>query len=55
MVNDSININKTNNHLLSQPTEHKKDHDIRHWKSLGQVQKCGEVKPVNVITSLPSW
>jgi ribosomal protein S15P/S13E len=29
MVNDFININKTNNHLSLHPTEHKKDHDMQ--------------------------
>jgi hypothetical protein len=33
MVNNSTNITKTNNHLWPQTTNHKKDHDIRHWKS----------------------
>ena len=28
MVNNSTNINKTNNHLLLQLNEHKKDHDV---------------------------
>jgi FtsZ-binding cell division protein ZapB len=32
MVNNSININKTNNHLWPQNTEHKEDHGIWHWK-----------------------
>ena len=33
-VNNSINIKKTNNHLSSSPTEHKKDHDIWRCKSM---------------------
>ena len=33
MVNNSTNINKTNNHLSPQIIEHRKDHDILHWKS----------------------
>jgi hypothetical protein len=35
MVNNSTNINKTNNHLSSKLIEHKKkDHDIWSWKSV---------------------
>jgi hypothetical protein len=33
MVNNSTNINKTNNHLSPQIIEIKKDHDKWHWKS----------------------
>jgi len=51
MVNNSTNINKTNNHLSPQLIENiKKDQDIWHWKSssgLGQAQKCGRVYLVN--------
>jgi hypothetical protein len=32
MVNNSININKTNNHLSPQIIKHKKDHDTWLWK-----------------------
>jgi len=32
-VNNSTNINKTNNHISPWLTEHKKDHEIWHWKS----------------------
>jgi hypothetical protein len=42
MVNNSTNINKTNNYLSTKTIEHKKDHDI--WNlnpGLGQEQKCG--------------
>ena len=33
MVINSTNINKANNHLSPQSTEHKKNHDVCHWKS----------------------
>ena len=33
MIVYSSNINKTNNHFLSQIIEHKKNHYICHWKS----------------------
>ena len=33
MGNNSTNINKANNHLSPQIIKHKKDHDIRCWKS----------------------
>ena len=33
MANNFTNINKKNNHLAPQTTEHKKDNDIWHWKS----------------------
>ena len=51
MVNNSTNINKTNNHLSLQLIENKKqDQDKWHWKSgsgLGHAQTCGRVYPVN--------
>jgi len=55
MVINSTNINKTNNHISPQIIEHKKDHNI--WlfnpvPGLGQVEKCGRVKPVNRIHTL---
>jgi len=53
MVNNSININKTNNHLSSQLTECKKTYNI--CPGLGQAQKYGRVKPVNGIPTVPSW
>jgi hypothetical protein len=42
MVNHSVNINKMNNHLSTEPTEH--DHDIWHWKSTPFVNgsKCNK-------------
>jgi len=53
-VNNSTNINKKNNHLSTQTTQHKKRliYDIgNHGLGLGQAQKCGRVKiqPVNGI------
>jgi hypothetical protein len=55
-VNNFININKTNN--LSLTFTHwtlKKDNVGNLGLELGQAQKCGWVKPVNVIPALPSW
>jgi hypothetical protein len=53
MVNNSTNINKTNNHLLLQLNEHKKDHgktwNSRSWR--GTVTTYGKIKPVNGILS----
>jgi hypothetical protein len=51
MVSTSTNIN-----LSPQTIEHKKDHNIWHWKSrswLGTGKKCGRVKPVNGISTPP--
>jgi hypothetical protein len=56
MVNNSTNINKINNHLSSLLTEHKKNmtYDVGNPDSgIGQAQKCGGVKPVNGIPTLP--
>ena len=56
-VNNSININKTNIQLSPQLNEHKNDHDIyigNPGPDLGQAQKCGRVKPVYGINTLPS-
>jgi ribosomal protein L18 len=44
MVNNSNNINKTNNHISPQIIEHKKDHDIIYvdgnpGSGLGQAHK----------------
>jgi hypothetical protein len=53
MVNNSTHINKTIHNLI---TSTEKDHDI--WRignpgpGLGQVQKCGGVKSINIITTL---
>jgi hypothetical protein len=55
MVNNSTNINKTNNHLLSQLIEHKKNlkngtYDVGipvPGHDLGKAQKCVGVKLVN--------
>jgi hypothetical protein len=59
MVNNSTNINKTNNHLSPSLNEHKrKDHDIWRRKSspgLGQAKKCGRAKPVDGIPVLTAW
>jgi hypothetical protein len=49
MVNNSTNINKTNNHLSPQLTEHKKTtkYDVEHrGPALGQAHKCSGVKPI---------
>ena len=56
MVDNSINLNKMNNHLSPQLIEHKKkDHDIWQSPGLGQAHKCEEDKLVNWIPTLPSW
>ena len=51
MVNNSININKTNCHLSSQPMELNKKtttyKDGNPGPGLGQAHNCGGVKPVN--------
>jgi hypothetical protein len=53
MVNNSNNINKTNNHLSTQNIEHKKKtitYGIGNsGPGLGQAQQCGRVKPINGI------
>ena len=52
MVNNSTNINKTNDHLSSQLIEHRKTtiFDVGNpGTGLGQVQKGGADKPVNAI------
>ena len=54
MVNNSTNINKTNNNLSSQIIEHKKKktmtYDIGNsGPDLRQALNCSGVKPVNVI------
>jgi len=58
MVNNSTNSNKTNNQLSSSLTKYKKTmtYDVgNQGPGLGQAQKCGRVKQVNEITTLPSW
>ena len=53
MVNNSININKTNNHVSPQLIDHKKTtaYDIGNTVlGLGQAHKCGIVIPVNGIS-----
>ena len=53
MVNNFTNINKANIQLAPQTIEH--DNLIWCWKpgpGLGQVQKCGGVKPVNEMQTL---
>ena len=57
MVIISININKTNNHLSSELTEHKREmtYDVGNLgPGLGKAQKHGGVKPINWIQTLPS-
>jgi hypothetical protein len=53
MVNNSNNINKTNNHLSTQNIEHKKKpitYGIGNsGPGLEQAQQCGRVKPINGI------
>ena len=48
MVDNSTNINKTNNHFSPQISA---DGNSHHF--LGQAQKCDRVKPVNGNSSLP--
>jgi len=57
MVNNSTNINKTNNHLSHQLTEHKKTpYDVGYpVTSLEHAEQGGGVKPVNVIPILPPY
>ena len=56
MVNNSTDINKTNNHLSPQLIEHKNKnmtYDIGNLSPyLGKAQKCGRVKLVNGIPTL---
>ena len=56
MVNNSININKTNNHLSPQPLNIKKNTMTYEagnpGPGLGQAEKCGKVKLVNGILTL---
>ena len=58
MVNNSANINKTNNHISLQPIAHKKKtmtYDVVNpGPGLGQAQKCGRVKLVDGIPTPPS-
>jgi hypothetical protein len=52
MVNNSININKVNNHLKPSLTEHEKNmtYDLGNSSPcLGQAQKCGSVKSVSFL------
>ena len=61
MVNNSTNINKTNNHLsLSNCIKKNKKtpttYDVENpGHALLQVQKCGGAKPVNGIPTNQSW
>jgi hypothetical protein len=50
MVNNSTNINKTNNNLSPQITTYDV---VNAGPSLGQQYKCGRVKPINGIPTLP--
>jgi hypothetical protein len=52
VVNNTININNTNNHpyLKSLNTQKNTTYGVGNpGPGLGQAQKCGGVKPVNVI------
>jgi hypothetical protein len=56
MFNNSININKTNNHLSSQISNIKKKMTYGFENSgtdLGQAHKCGRIKLVIGIPTLP--
>ena len=55
IVNNSNNINKTNNQLSSERTNKKTmTYDVGNpGTGLGQVQKCGRIKLVNGIPTLP--
>jgi len=58
IVNNSTNINKTNNHLPPQIIKHKKTTSFsvgNPGPGLVQEQKCGRVKPVNGTTTLLLW
>jgi len=50
MVNNYTNINNLSNNFSPQTLEHKKDHNIWHWKSWSWLwrksQTSGRVKPV---------
>ena len=56
MVNNSTDINKKNNHLSPALSEHIIDHhDVGNpHPGFGRAEKCGGVKPVNGISTLPS-
>jgi hypothetical protein len=58
MVNNSININKMNNHLSYLLAEQKKNTSIYEVENpgpgLGQTYKYGGTKPVKRISTLPS-
>jgi len=54
MINNSTIINKTNNHLSLQLTEHKKntEYDVENsGPSMGQTGKCGGGEKVNYCLS----
>ena len=58
IVNNSANINKTNNYHSSLLTKHKKasTYDVRNpGPDRGQTQTYDSVKPVNGISKLPFW
>jgi hypothetical protein len=59
MANNFTNINKKNNHLAPQTTEHKKDNDIWHWKSrywLGRdTKKCGRLNRLIGSPTFDNW
>jgi hypothetical protein len=59
MVNNSTNINKANNHLLSQIIEKKRKKNTTYdvgdlVPDFGQAQKCDRVKQAKGIPTLPS-
>jgi hypothetical protein len=54
IVNITINIHKTDNHLSPPITQHKNDHGIWRLRSrfwLGQVQTCGSVKQADHLSN----
>jgi len=53
MVNNSININKASNHLLSQILEYKRTHDIWHREIMTLAQACGKNNNINVDSTTP--
>ena len=57
MVNNSTNINKTTSSYLKSfnGKNTMMAVDIQVLAGLGQAQKCGWVKPINLIPPSPSW
>ena len=56
MVNNAINISKTNNHLSHKTTEQKNttSYDGNPGHDLGRAHKCDGVKPVPLIIGTPT-